>query len=114
MGEDMVATQLVLPAGHTLRPIDLGAIAGCGHDRVQVSRKPRVAVIPTGTELVQVGQDVKPGEIIEYNSIVLASQVKAWGGRDSQPGDHSGAKPRPRLAQRWVIRRLRRFFRPCS
>ena len=81
MGEDMVATQLVLPAGHTLRPIDLGAIAGCGHDRVQVSRKPRVAVIPTGTELVQVGQDVKPGEIIEYNSIVLAAQVKAWGGQ---------------------------------
>ncbi|MCJ7661555.1 MAG: molybdopterin-binding protein, partial [Anaerolineales bacterium] len=81
MGEDMVATQLVLPAGHTLRPIDLGAIAGCGHDRVQVSRKPRVAVIPTGTELVQVGQNVKPGDIIEYNSIVLAAQVNAWGGQ---------------------------------
>jgi putative molybdopterin biosynthesis protein len=81
MGEDMVATQLVLPAGHTLRPIDLGAIAGCGHDRVQVSRKPRVAVIPTGTELVQVGQPVKPGDIIEYNSLVLAAQVNAWGGQ---------------------------------
>jgi putative molybdopterin biosynthesis protein len=81
MGEDMVATQLVLPAGHTLRPIDLGAIAGCGHDRVQVSRRPRVAVIPTGTELVQVGQPVRPGDIIEYNSIVLAAQVNAWGGQ---------------------------------
>lgn len=81
MGEDMVATQLVLPAGHTLRPIDLGAIAGCGHDRVQVARKPRVAVIPTGTELVQVGQPVKPGDIIEYNSLVLAAQVNAWGGQ---------------------------------
>ena len=81
MGEDMVATQLVLPAGHTLRPIDLGAIAGCGHDRVQVARKPRVAVIPTGTELVQIGQPVKPGDIIEYNSLVLAAQVNAWGGQ---------------------------------
>ena len=57
MGEDMVATQLVLPAGHTLRPVDLGAIAGCGHTAVQVARKPRVAVLPTGSELVPIGVD---------------------------------------------------------
>jgi putative molybdopterin biosynthesis protein len=79
MGEDMVATQLVLPTGHTLRPIDLGAIAGCGHDRVYVARKPRVAVIPTGTELVEIGHPVKAGDIIEYNSLVLAAQVISWG-----------------------------------
>jgi len=81
MGEDMVATQLVLPTGHTLRPADLGAIAGCGHDRVQAARKPRVAVIPTGTELVAVGEPVRRGDIIEYNSLVLAAQVNAWGGQ---------------------------------
>ena len=80
MGEDMVATQLVLPAGHTLRPIDLGAIAGSGHDRVSVSRRPRVAVLPTGTELKGVGEPVERGDIIEYNSIVLAGQVNEWGG----------------------------------
>ncbi len=80
MGEDMVATQLVLPAGHTLRPPDLGAIAGCGHNQVQVARRPRVAVIPTGTELVSIGQPVQSGDIIEYNSMVLAAQVNAWGG----------------------------------
>ena len=80
MGEDMVATQLVLPAGHTLRPPDLGAIAGCGHDHVRVARKPRVAVIPTGTELVSVGEEVERGDIIEYNSIMLAAQVDQWGG----------------------------------
>ena len=61
MGEDLVATQLILPAGHTLRPVDLGAAAAGGHDRVKVSRKPRVAILPTGTELVSVGQPVKPG-----------------------------------------------------
>jgi putative molybdopterin biosynthesis protein len=81
MGEDMVATQLVLPAGHTLRPVDLGAIAGCGHDRVKVARRPRVAILPTGTELAPVGEPVGPGDIIEYNSLVLAAQVKAWGGQ---------------------------------
>lgn len=80
MGEDIVATQLVLPAGHALRPVDLGAVAACGHERLQVARKPRVAIIPTGSELVPVGWPVKAGEIIEYNSIVLAAQVNAWGG----------------------------------
>jgi putative molybdopterin biosynthesis protein len=80
MGEDMVATELVLPANHALRPVDLGAIAGCGHTTVEVRRRPRVAVIPTGTELVPVGSPVKPGDIIEYNSLVLAAQVEEWGG----------------------------------
>lgn len=80
MGEDMVATQLVLPAGHTLRPVDLGAIAGCGHQEIRVSRRPRVAILPTGTELVPIGQPVKAGDIIEYNSLVLGAQVNAWGG----------------------------------
>lgn len=84
MGEDMVATQLVLPTGHTLRPVDLGAIAGCGHDRVKVARKPRVAILPTGTELVPVGEPVQPGDIIEYNSLVLAAQVQDWGGEASR------------------------------
>lgn len=83
MGEDMVATEMVLPANHTLRPVDLGALAGCGHIAVNVRRKPRVAIIPTGTELVTVEQaahGLKPGDIIEYNSIVLAAQVTQWGG----------------------------------
>ena len=83
MGEDMIATELVLPANHTLRPVDLGAIAGSGHSTVAVRPKPRVAIIPTGSELVPVGreQPPRPGEIIEYNSIVLAAQVEGWGGK---------------------------------
>jgi putative molybdopterin biosynthesis protein len=80
MGEDIVATQLVLPAGQALRPVDLGAIAASGYDLVTVSRKPKVAILPTGSELVPVGHDPKLGEIIEYNSIVLAGQVQVWGG----------------------------------
>jgi len=80
IGEDIIATQLVLPAGHTLRPVDLGAIAACGHSSVRVARKPRVAIIPTGSELVQIGSQACSGEIIEYNSLVMASQVRLWGG----------------------------------
>lgn len=80
MGEDMVATQLVLPAGHTLRPVDLGAIAGSGHHAITVARKPRVAILPTGTELKPIGQPVERGDIIEYNSLVMAAQINQWGG----------------------------------
>ncbi len=81
MGEDIVATQLVLPAGHVLRPADLGALAAAGFTHLTVARQPRVAVLPTGTELVPIGQEPRPGDIIEFNSVVLAAQVNAWGGQ---------------------------------
>jgi putative molybdopterin biosynthesis protein len=81
VGEDIVATQLVLPEGHCLRPVDLGAIAASGHSTVRVARQPRAAILPTGSELVPIGQAVKVGDIIEYNSLVLAAQVKSWGGK---------------------------------
>jgi putative molybdopterin biosynthesis protein len=84
MGEDMVATELVLPANHRLSPVDLGALAGSGHASVAVYRQPRVAIIPTGSELVSAetaAAALRPGMIIEYNSLVLAAQVSEWGGR---------------------------------
>jgi putative molybdopterin biosynthesis protein len=100
MGEDMVATELMLPANHTLRPVDLGAIAGCGYATVDVRRKPRVAVIPTGTELITAEDaaraGVKPGDIVEYNSIVLAAEVESWGGNATRypiiPDDYERIK----------------------
>jgi putative molybdopterin biosynthesis protein len=84
LGEDIVATQLVLPAGHILRPVDLGAIAAAGHQQVRVSRKPRVAILPTGTELVPLGSDLKSGDILEYNSLVMAAQIKSMGGEPTR------------------------------
>jgi len=84
LGEDIVATELVLPAGHTLRPADLGAIAASGHTEIQVARKPWVAILPTGTELVPIGTKLKPGDILEYNSLVLAAQVKDMGGEPTR------------------------------
>jgi putative molybdopterin biosynthesis protein len=80
MGEDIVASELLLPAGHLLRPSDLGAMAQAGLVHVEVRRRPRVAVIPTGTELVPPGGSLKPGSIIESNSLVLAGLVEEWGG----------------------------------
>jgi len=80
MGEDMVATQLVLTAGQALRPVDLGAIAAAGLIEIKVARPPRVAILPTGTELVPLGSDLRPGDILEFNTLVLASQIRSWGG----------------------------------
>lgn len=91
MGEDMVATELILPANHVLRPHDLGAVAGCGHSDVVVRRRARVAILPTGSELVPPHDAPQPGDVIEYNSIVLGAQVRAAGGEftrwDSLPDD---------------------------
>ncbi len=86
MGEDMVATQFVLPAGHILRPVDLGAIAAAGHDQISVRRKPRVAILPTGSELVGIGTLPREGEIIEFNSIVIAAQVRNMGAEAKRYG----------------------------
>ncbi|MCU0502746.1 MAG: molybdopterin-binding protein, partial [Anaerolineae bacterium] len=80
MGEDMVATELILPANHRLRPQDIGAAAGAGHARLNVRRRPRVAIQPTGTELVAPGSNLRPGDIVEYNSLVVGAMIAEWGG----------------------------------
>ena len=80
LGEDMVATELVLPENHRIRPVDLGALAACGRVEVMLRRRPRVAIIPTGTELVQPGTAAKPGEILEFNSLMIGGSVEDWGG----------------------------------
>ena len=79
LGEDIVATELVLPEGHRLRPVDLGACAAAGLSKVPVRRRPRVAVIPTGDELVSPDSPLKPGAIVESNSLVLGGMVEEWG-----------------------------------
>lgn len=86
LGEDMVATEIVVPAGHRLRPMDLGAIVGCGHTHVWVRRRPRVVIVPTGSELVSAEGDPQPGQVIEYNSVVLGAQVEAAGGEAEVAG----------------------------
>lgn len=80
VGEDVVATELLLPRSHRLRPYDLGALLAAGHTAVQVKARPRVAIIPTGDELVEPGETLRAGAVIDFNSTVLASFVQEWGG----------------------------------
>jgi putative molybdopterin biosynthesis protein len=80
VGEDVVATELLLPRAHRLRPYDLGALLASGHTTVRVKARPTVGIIPTGDELIQPGEEAKPGAVIDFNSTVLASFVREWGG----------------------------------
>lgn len=79
VGEDIVATELIVPEGHRIRPIDQGALLAAGITKIEIIAKPRVAVIPTGSELVQPGSDVRPGQIIEFNSRILSGYLEQWG-----------------------------------
>src|SRR5262249_5454627 len=80
VGEDVVATELLLPRSHRLRPYDLGALLASGHTSVRVKAHPKVGIIPTGDELIQPGEEAKAGAVIEFNSTVLAGVVSDWGG----------------------------------
>jgi putative molybdopterin biosynthesis protein len=80
VGEDVVATELLLPRSHRLRPYDLGALLAAGHTTVRVKCRPKVGIIPTGDELIQPGEEAKPGAVIDFNSTVLAAFVREWGG----------------------------------
>lgn len=85
VGEDIVATQLLLAQNHRIRPFDVGALVGAGVFSIKVWEKPRVAIIPTGTELihhrdVEEKDTLKQNKIIEYNSLVLAGLVRECNG----------------------------------
>lgn len=80
VGEDVVCGEMILPQGHRLRPVDLGALLAGGVLELPVVKRPKVAILPTGNELVQPGSAMKPGDIIEFNGTVFASFVQEWGG----------------------------------
>ncbi|MBM4137842.1 MAG: molybdopterin biosynthesis protein, partial [Nitrospira sp.] len=80
IGEDIVETELIMPENHRIRPVDIGAMLAGGHTEVNVRKKPRVVIIPTGDEIVEPGTELKKGDIIEYNSRILSGLVIEWGG----------------------------------
>ncbi|WP_214401080.1 molybdopterin biosynthesis protein [Pseudonocardia lacus] len=75
IGEDISATELLLPEGHRLRPVDVAACAAAGAVELRVRRRPRVVIIPTGDEIRPIGADLAPGEIADTNSLMLAAQA---------------------------------------
>lgn len=80
IGEDIVVGEMLLTTGHTIRPVDLGALISGGIEMVSVYTKPKVGLIPTGTEIVVPGTVLKPGDIIDSNSYVFSAMVEEAGG----------------------------------
>ncbi|MFT4946674.1 MAG: molybdopterin molybdotransferase [Natronomonas sp.] len=77
VGEDVAAGEQLYDPGHRLRPSDVGLLKSVGNADVAVFERPRVAVIPTGEELVQ--SDPEPGEIIETNGLTVSELAESWG-----------------------------------
>jgi molybdopterin molybdotransferase len=78
-GGDVGAGDVVVPAGTRLRAAHVGALAAAGVARVICTRRPRAAILATGTELRSPGEQLRPGEIYESNGVALATQLVAAG-----------------------------------
>jgi molybdopterin molybdotransferase len=79
-GEDLRSGDLVIPAGTLLRPPEINMLAAFGQAEVAVYRRPRVAILSTGDELVELGEPIAPGKIVNSNSHSLAAAVMEAGG----------------------------------
>ncbi|MFV9510082.1 molybdopterin biosynthesis protein [Tepidibacillus sp. LV47] len=86
IGEDIVAGEMILPIHHKIRPVDQGALLAGGILEVPVIAKPKIAIIPTGSELVKPTVDLKAGDLIEFNGTVFSGFVKEWGGEPIYKG----------------------------
>ena len=78
-GEDIEAGTAVLPAGHPLRPQEIGVLASLGVSQVPVIRRPRVGILATGDELIAVEEPLRPGKIRNSNGYAQTAQVLALG-----------------------------------
>ena len=80
VGEDVRAGDVILPKGRVIRPQDIGGILALGITSIPVHRKPRVAIVSTGDELVQPHADVGAGRIRDINTYTISALVGQAGG----------------------------------
>jgi molybdopterin molybdotransferase len=93
-GGDIRAGEVVAEAGTVLTPARAGALAAAGIAEVRCARRPRAAVVPTGTELRRPGETLGPGQIYESNGLILSAQLRAAGAEvdvDAAVGDDEAA-----------------------
>jgi molybdopterin molybdotransferase len=78
-GEDVAAGSVALPAGHRLKPADLGLAAALGNDSLTVFRPLRAALLSTGDEVCEPGRPLRPGMIYDANRVMLAALLRGLG-----------------------------------
>jgi molybdopterin molybdotransferase len=86
VGDDVQAGATLLPAGHWLRPQDIGGLAALGLTRVSVAQRPRVALLATGDEVVPADGPAGPGQVRDVNTYSVAGQVRQAGGTPVRAG----------------------------
>lgn len=79
-GESIAKGALVLSKGTVIRPSEIGVLASLGRTRVRVIRRPAIAILATGDELVDIGQPLSPGKIYDSNTYGIAALVQRYGG----------------------------------
>lgn len=84
IGEDIVKREMILPSKHKIRAIDVGALISGGINKIKVYKKPRVGIIPTGSEIVEEVNDIKEGTIIDSNSRVFEGLIREYGGNPNR------------------------------
>ena len=89
IGEDVTEGAVAIESGTRLNPHHLGLLAALGETHVSVVRKPKVAILATGSELVELGQKLEPGKIVETNRLVFSSMCMELG---AEPLDLGVAK----------------------
>jgi len=80
IGEDIVANEMIIPIYHEIRPVDIAAMLSGGITELMVVKKPKVAIIPTGTEIIEPYEPMVLGKIIESNSRMFEAMVTEYGG----------------------------------
>jgi molybdopterin molybdotransferase len=79
-GEDIARGTVTVKTGTVIRPAEIGLMASVGYSKVKVIRRPVVAVLSTGNELVETGEPLPEGKIYDSNAYSIAALVKRYGG----------------------------------
>ncbi|MDR1549473.1 MAG: molybdopterin biosynthesis protein [Hungatella sp.] len=80
VGEDIVAGEMLLASMHKIRPIDIGVLFSGGITKIKVVKQPKIAIFPTGTEIIEPGNEPGEGDILESNSRMFEAMVVSYGG----------------------------------
>ena len=86
IGESVIKQQLIIPANTEIEVFDIGAMLEAGVTEVEVYQKPKVGIIPTGSELVSPESDIKKGQLVDFNSTMLKLSAENWGSQATNYG----------------------------